>query len=470
MKLLVTMIAFALIGLSPLSATRAQGTAAEVATSWELTPYHIQLAVFVEPSARLLPNVEAALQAQLIAQANATLGGPWQVSAADKFAALRSHLLLTLIDVDALPLQFPANDKSGPDKVLLVTVREQGGKIDICAREWDVTCQAWNVPVVRTTQQVGRLPAEASAAIVAAFAPLARIDAVDQDKVTLKLKAGNIPRRDGTYLTIGSTPAFRPFILARAGEQQAPSGTAVLVPWTYLAPQMSTVVTTGTKRANFRAKLHTGLRGTILPEYHPRQVRLALGISQGSAVTTVKLVDEATSAQPLEGYEVIAQALATSNVSAEKPRLGASDRNGELIIPPTTTGLQRLTVKHGGEELVSVPFIAGLQSRLQLALASDRRRLELAAALAELNDDLLDLVAKQGILALQMKEALLKRDFTQMGSVAAELKAVGRKDRYSARLAEITRSVAGADEATRRKLEPQVAEAKRAIEQLLADQ
>jgi len=443
-------------------------TSAQPATSWELTPYRIQLTVFVEPSARLQPGLAAELQSQLIATANTTMGGPWQVSANDKLILLRSQLLASLNDLDARPLKLAA-DATTADKLLFVVVSEQVGRIQLCAREWDVSCQVWNSPVMRTTSQARRLPVEGMQALLGAFGPLARIESVVNDNVTLKLKAGSIPRRDGGYLTMHSVAALRPFILTSSSQQPAGASPATLVPWTYITP-LKLASLAGASRALFRGKLHTSLSGPIVPDYHPRQLRVALAIPQGSVSTLVQVTDDSEAKQPLEGYEVYALQLGGTGIAAEQVRLGVTNRAGEFLIPTTTVGLQRIMIKNGNEELSGVPLMPGLQGRLTLTLPSDRKRLELAAAIAELNDDLLDQVAKQAILAVQMKEALLKRDLAAMGKVAAEMQSSGSKDKLQTRLAEISRGVATADEATRRRLEPQLAETKQALQQLAGEQ
>ncbi|WP_425613761.1 hypothetical protein NA78x_003601 [Anatilimnocola sp. NA78] len=455
---------FALVVIAPQLAAD-DSASSSPNTSWELTPYRLQLTVFVEPSARLLPALAADLQAQLIAATNTTMGGPWQVTANDKLASLRSQLLVSLSDLEAPPLKLNADTSA--DKLLFVAISEQAGKLQVCAREWDVACQAWNSPVTRTTSQVSRLPAESLQALLAAFGPLARLEAIDKDNVTLKLRAGSIPCRDGSYLTGSSISAFRPFVLSRSAEQPVTAGTATLVPWTYITPLP---IAAGTTRAQFRGKVHTSLGGQFFPEYHPRQLRVALGVAQGTMPTIVHVVDDSEAKRPLEGYDVFTQPLGGTSAVAEQLRLGVTNRAGELALPTTVVGLQRITIKHGSEELTSIPLIPGSQGRLQLTLPSDRKRLELAAAIAEFNDDLLDQVAKQAILAVQMKEALLKGDLTAIGKVAAELQSQRGKDKLSARLAQLAQSVATADEATRRRLEPQLAETKQALQQLSGEQ
>src|SRR5262249_29603471 len=72
-------------------------------TSWELTPYRVEICVIVEPSARLSPALEGELTQQLVALAEAANGGPWQVTAGKPVAKGRSGLLKQLALLDESP-------------------------------------------------------------------------------------------------------------------------------------------------------------------------------------------------------------------------------------------------------------------------------------------------------------------------------------------------------------------------------
>ena len=123
-------------------------------------------------------------------------------------------------------------------------------------------------------------------------------------------------------------------------------------------------------------------------------------------------------------------------------------------------------VMRGGAVLAGRPVIPGLQSEVVIAVKNDRRRLELAADIAELNDDLLDTLARLTVLALRQLEAVQKRDIVLTGRIAQELRAAANNPRLAARLAELEKQAASTDEATKARLAPDLQKAKNAVERL----
>jgi hypothetical protein len=454
----------------PLCANGPEAAGAPLA--WELTPYRIQLCVVVQPSARLLASQEAEWSEQLAARANALHGGPWQVMTNQKFAAARNRWQRELPQTD--PLAVLETDKE-VDKVIFVAVREEAGQFQIAAREWDVTTRLWNVPVARQTAQVGLIATEALAAVQEAFAPLVRIDEiVDQSSgILCRTRGGAIPKQDGSFLSLPAGTLLRPLLISTDKLGMPQPATCSVIPSTYL-----TVTTpasaTGNNRGVLTCSIQHSLQGDIFPAYHPAQLRLAIGLARSSLPVRVRVVDSdivptpETPAQPLIGYEVRRTTReATPGKATEKPA-AVTNHNGYVERVELQPGLNWLIIARGNTQLAARPIVAGLQSEVVIAVKNDRRRLELAAALAELNDDLLDTLARQAILALRQRDAVLKRDISLTGKLSQELRANANNPRLAARLAELEKQVASTDPATQDRLVPELQQAKKGVEQLQA--
>ena len=86
--------------------------------------------------------------------------------------ALRRAMSASLASVaaDALP-----KDSLDADKVILVEVSTDTGGYEVAARELDVAAGLWSGPVARPLPQLVKLPDACSAAVFAAFSPLARL-------------------------------------------------------------------------------------------------------------------------------------------------------------------------------------------------------------------------------------------------------------------------------------------------------
>ncbi|WP_254513708.1 hypothetical protein [Anatilimnocola floriformis] len=434
------------------------------ATSWELTPNRIQLCVFVRPSSRLPSVREAELAEQLVAQATAVNGGPWQVSSNQKFASARNRWLRELAATDP-----PAaiDVEASCDKVIFVAISEQDSQFSITAREWDATTRLWNVPVARTTAQVGLIAEEAFSAVQAAFGPLLRIEEITDKStgVLARVRGGAIPKRDGSAWVVPQGTCFRPVLVQADKQGQPQPATTTVIPSTYLAV-LSPAPTSGSNRGVLKCGSASAIGGDVFPAYHPAQLRLAVGLSPSALPVRVRVVDADAAEQPLAGYEL--QRAAIDNQGKKMTPLGVTNSQGTVERAELGPGVNWIFVTRGGATLGSRPVIAGLQSEVVIAVKNDRKRLELSAAIAELNDDLLDTLSRVAILAVRQREAVLKRDLALTGRVSQELTAATKNPRLAARLAELEKQTAATDEATKSRLAPDLQKARHALERLTA--
>lgn len=440
----------------------ARGQEAPKAIAWELQPYRIELCVIVEPSPRLPAGYEADLATQLTAQCQAANGGPWQVASNQKPAAHRTRLLRELPIPDP-PAALEASP--GIDKVILVSLRERNGQFQMVAREWDAIARLWNVPVIRSVAQNGGLAAEALSAVQAAFGQLALIDQHDANSTTIRLRASAVPRRDGSYFSADRDAVFRPFLVQTDKQGQPQPATSTVVPSVFLTPVTTpgAISTSAGKGTTIKCLANRVLTGDYIPAYHPLQLRLAVGLAKSTEPIRVRVVDVDDPKQPLEGYEIRTRPLASA-AGANTDRQGTTNRQGEFVLKPTTP--LWISVSQGGEPLQSRPVVPGLQSELVIPIKNDRQRLELAASVAELNDDLLDTLSRQVILDLRAAEALKKRDISLAARLSTELKNNGSNPQLPARLAELEKQSASLEPVAREQLKPALDQAKTSLERL----
>jgi hypothetical protein len=463
--LLCSLVLAALIGACQIHSALADGTQAASPTSWELTPYRVEICVIVEPSARLTPALEAVLREQLIAQVEAAFGGPWQVSASAPVTKLRGQLIRQLSLRDVSP---EMKAKPDTDKLLVIGVQEKTDGFQVTARELDVASNRWNLPALRTAAQASRLSAESFAALQAAWGPLLRIDSVDKETVTVTLRGGALPKRDGAFLTVDRNTTFGLYSLQTDKAGKPVPGSVTEIIWTFLTPLGTPGSGPPGSRATFKCRLFTALDGAPLPNYHPLQPRLACGYARSDAGTKLVLVDKESPQPPLEGYEVFLAPIDGSSAATKPERIGVTNRNGELAIPAGDGTLRHLVISHGGEELFRRPFLPGLRAEARLSLPSDRRRLELAAEIAAAEDELFDMVGRLTIFGARASDAIARRDVAAVNRVTAELKSAGTLTSLTGRVAALESHLASADEATRRRLEPAVAQIKAQVEALKA--
>lgn len=438
----------------PISAQESTAKEHSPSTAWELRPYQIRVVIAMEPSPSS-PRLEEELRAYLPARATAVVGGAWRLETSAASAELRSQLLSEPTSLKVDGLDEPA---LSADKVIVLVVRRPRDVEQIYARELDTASGLWNSPVVVDVPQAEALPHAVFQAMLAAFAPLARIEAVEKEGATLRLRAGAIQRRDPALARLADGVVFRP-VLILANKSDMPAG-PTSVPWTFLVP-------TETSGSVVKCQLVTGLAGTVIPDFHPLRQRLAVGVSPAQRPTRVKLVSEASGDVALEGYEVVTdQGVKASAAGPQSAMLGRSNREGIVVVPPNPQTLRMLLVRQNNQLLARLPLLPGLDDEVVVPLPDVRSGLAIAAAIEEISDAALDLVARREVLAVRIKAAESggQSDLTQR--LKEQLQKLPSADSLATRLATQQQALQSADKATQLRLQSRLSEVHKLIEKL----
>ena len=413
---------------------------------WELTPYRIAVLVAAQPGGDLPAAVEQGIAAAIRERAAAVVGGSWKLTAIQAEGDLRAAMLQDLASIEAAQLAEAAKDQ---DKVILLTaLPAKVGGCSLQAREWDRLTGLWNAPVAVEAPQPELLSHAAFRAVLAAFAPLARVESIEGDQATLKLRGGAIPFRDGNLPRVQPGTVFRPVLVA---DKPQP------IDWTYLIPSDPSA-------PQLRCRVATGLEGNSLPAYHPSRQRLAIGVLPSSRGTKLKLVSRGESPQPLEGYEVLAEEGSAAQPGMTARPLGRSDRAGLVAVAPAQTALRQLLVKHGEQTLLRVPLAPGLAAEVTLPLPDVRGAAALDAALAELEDRLIDLAAQREVLKTRLKAAA--SDAAAKGKLQDRLAGLPKAETLAARLQQHEQAAKAGEPLSQARLLAKIAELRKLIEQL----
>ena len=443
--------------LLPLAAA-AEGESAP--TAWEMLPYRIQLLTAVEPDASLPPRLEQELPADLAARLPAVVGGAWRLEAGVAPAELRHPILHSLGRLTAAEL--PAAAKKG-DKVILLGIAAKDNGYQVRARELDLVTGLWNTTVTRNVRQTGSLRQEALWCLVSAFAPMARIEKVDDKIVTLKLRAAALVRRDAGLSLLQPGTVFRPVLVKSDARGTLQPGQVEAIPWTYLTPTEAK-----TSASPFTARLETGLSGTVIPDYHPTRQRLALGISPSQDSTKVRLVAQGTDA-PLEGYEVVAQEPEVAGKPGAIMSLGRSGLEGSVVVPKGASTVRTLLILHGEEVLARLPLVPGLAEEITISLADDRPRLAVESVLSRIQDDLVDLVARREVLVSRIKAATTARNTAAADKLKDQLQKLPSVDPLLAELGKEQGAADALDGPVRQKMQARLTEIRKLAEKLKSE-
>lgn len=361
-------------------------------TLWEFTPYRVHAVIAFTPAAEQCGNVSTNLTAALEARAWAVVGARWTFSAAVAAPAVREAVVYGFQELKAEQI-LPTIASDDFDKVLLVRLDYQAGTYDVAIRDFDVRAQLISAPQSARVYHRARLADAIFQTLLAAFAPLARVEDVAGDKVSLQLRAAAVPTRDPSLATVAEKSIFRPVVRRTERAGRAPK--VLPIEWTYL-------ISESVEGSHVMARLITGLRAPLSTRRRRSTEQLALFVHLPDRDTTLELRTPDKAARPLVGYQVYSHPVD----SKETQLLGATDTRGDLRIPPGDGGVRVLLVKSGGMIMAKLPLLPGLAPVVLAQMPDDNRRLQVEGLIAGFQEELVDTIARRQVLMSRVRSRM----------------------------------------------------------------
>jgi hypothetical protein len=388
---------------------------AEEPPPWELRPYAIQLFVAASANSQLPAARVDALREFLAGRTRTVVGGSWQLDTAPAPGVLAQTMLEDIGSITAADLPADALKK---DKVVLLVVAAEGSHITVAAREYDVATQLWNATVRRECDQPAALDHLAFDVLLAAFAPLARIENIEGSAVTIRLRAGSIARRDSGLPIVQPGMAFRPVLVAGTSP-----GEITPIAWTWLWP--------GKVDAPLvECRLETGLKSPSITDFHPLRERLALGVSPAGAAVRLKIVAPGDKPAGQPGLDIFS----TAPGAAAEEFVGRTDRSGVVRIPSGNQALRILLVKQGNQLLARLPLMPGLERETLVAVSSDSGHLAAERFLLATRDVLVDTSAQRELLVSRIRSHMERDEADKARKLQAQLKGLPTAERLMAEI------------------------------------
>ena len=166
---------------------------------------------------------------------------------------------------------------------------------------------------------------------------------------------------------------------------------------------------------------------------------------------------------PLAGCDIYAYPPSKRDAVA---LIGQTDRQGRFSVPASKDSLMRvLLVKNGSSLLAKLPLVPGLDPALTAELPNDDQRLEAEGFINCVQEEILDLVARQKILSIRIHAKIEAKDFDKATELLDELRRLPTQQSFDLRLTRAQEKFTTKDSVIQKKLNTLFSDTRKMIEQ-----
>jgi hypothetical protein len=422
--------------LAALTFLASQDHAHAQSAGWDYQPYRIRAIVALDLPGGIAEQTADTLPTYLERRVVAAIGPVWSFNVELAASTVRQHILTDFATLpDAPPTDFPLGDI---DKLVFVAVHWRPDGYSLTAREYDTFVQRWGTPIRRETRQDETLSEQVFAILCQTVAPLAQFElAADEEKhVVLKPRGVALMQIDTGEPWTRPGEVFLPiFRRTTRGGQLVEKGIQV-VPWTFLQ------VVEGEDQ-NTVAQILSGTRRPFGIRRQGRVEQVAIALRSDPGDTVLKIRSRVTADKPLVGREVYAQP--DPEKSNKLVRIGSTDRDGKLEVPPAKNRVRILLIKNGDHLLARLPVVPGAQPEVDVPLPDDDARLAAETLLASMREDLIDVVARRNILMARVRQKIKAKDFDAAQKLLGEINELPGHTQFNLEITTAARRMRSAD-------------------------
>jgi hypothetical protein len=396
-------------------------------------PYKVKVLLSFAYDARLTPRLRSDVLRRLNSHAAAFVGDIWKMEVQDVSGslALSSDESIGSLTADRIdPLIGDA------DKVFVLGARSSGDRILLASREFDVAFERWGPVFQGSARESTQIARELVILSARMFSPLARLEAGDAKRASIVIRGGRLPtinpdaidpqsKYRPSFQFIPNGTLFRPMRPVYNDDRSEIIGMTPMG-WTFYAVE--------SREGPFATcRIDSALKNVMPPPSEDANEPQLIVARTAGGNTRLRLVDPENRA-PLPAIDVEkVEAVNTASI-----RLGTTDSDGSILIPPNKDGVGLLVwvyVRHGRDTMAKLPILPGAGDEPDLALAPDTVRLNIEGRVMAMQTQIVDQVARRTILAGnfnqvtkvyeggQIRKAITKKDWGQAQSLLKQLKA-----------------------------------------------
>lgn len=428
--------------------------------AWDYTPYQARIWIARQATPQIPAGLEDRLHASLSARTRSRWGGVLHLQVQSAPAKLRSQILT---DLDRLTAEMVAASVDASeleaDKIYLTAITHRGGAIVVRLRELDCQSRQLGPIVERSVPDLAELATALADAVAESFTPLARIEQVEDGKLTARLRAGGLITNPESPANIEPGMVLRPVIRRNDRAGQPAKGGIQAIPWSFLTVEER-------HNSTLECLLRSGYRSAIPSRGGVRLQRLALLVRPERDATRLVLRSRGDRSKPLAGYEIYRR-LEVEPQTAESQStalLGQTDEQGSLTIPRGDShGLETLVVKNGRQLLARLPLVPGYEEMLTAYLVDDDGRLAAEGYVEALSSRVIDLVARREILAAQIRARVKDGKHDEAQKLLEDFRRLSSRTDLTRDLDQFRQQVATGDKTTQERIDRVFADAQKLL-------
>ncbi len=319
----------------------------------------------------------------------------------------------------------PRETLADADKVFLLRIGPRGSGYEVAVREYDVYTQTFGSVVTRRLGQRQMLGEIAFLGMLEAFAPLGRVEEVDNRTTKLRIRAGELGLRDKSITLLKKGDVFVPRL--RFNNSDGSPREIREVPWTYL-------YTESIEGSLATCHVHTGLRSPLTSRRRGRTEQLGLVVRPPRRNTRMEIYSRTDGDVPLEGYAVYVY----GPESPATELLGYTNGRGAIDVPPPppdVPSLRLLIIKNGGELLAKLPIVPGLEPSTKALVTDDDLRLSVEGFITGLQEEVVDTVARCAVLLALINKRMENGAKDEAKQLLDEIYKLPQREQFLARMA-----------------------------------